>query len=501
VRDRNLNTTGGFTLANEGNRPVFVPAATIAPTTGAAPLAASRVDPTFAQVYEVSSRARSTNVQATAALNGFTGKGVIFNLSWTVARNRDQAAGGGFGGFGGGGFGGFGGPAQLFTGTATPGNPNVLAWAPGAQDVRHNVIGTITYPLHPSLEVTAITRATSGRPYTPIVQGDVNGDGARNDAAFVFAPASAADPVVSEGMRQLLAATPGAARECLTSQLGRVAGRNSCRGPWTPGLDLQLNYKPDRFGLKRRLTVSTLFVNPLVGLDQALHGGNNLRGWGQFAQPDPTLLAVRGFDATNRRYTYEVNQRFGNTRQAAQAFRQTFQVGFQVRYVFGQNPFGGFGGPGGGGGGGGGGPVQIFLGGAGGAAGGAGGAPGQAGPNFGGARLNPVAQIIDLRDSLGLDSAQVARLEPVRDSLAARNQKLAEALRAQIQRLGSNPDPAVVFSQVIRPRLGETRALVDQALEGGADDPHPRAVGQGAGRREGSGAPLLRRAGRPGGRP
>jgi hypothetical protein len=131
-----------------------------------------------------------------------------------------------------------------------------------------------------------------------------------------------------------------------------VAGRNSCRGPWTPGLDLQLNYKPDRFGLKRRLTVSTLFVNPLVGLDQALHGGNNLRGWGQFAQPDPTLLAVRGFDPTNRRYTYEVNQRFGNTRQAAQAFRQTFQVGFQVRYVFGQNPFGGFGGPGGGGGGG-----------------------------------------------------------------------------------------------------------------------------------------------------
>jgi hypothetical protein len=58
----------------------------------------------------------------------------------------------------------------------------------------------------------------------------------------------------------------------------------------------------------------------------------------------------------------------------------------------------------------------------------------------------------------------VARLEPVRDSLAARNQALAQSLRAQIQRLGSNPDPAVVFAQVIRPRLGQTRALLDQAL-------------------------------------
>jgi hypothetical protein len=134
VRDVNLATGGGFALADEGGRPVFVPAAAIAPATGAAPLFASRVDPRFAQVYEVASRYRSRNAQATAALNGFTGKGVIFNLSWTVARNRDQAAGGGFGGFGSfGGGGGFGGPAQLFTGTPTAGNPNALAWAPASR--------------------------------------------------------------------------------------------------------------------------------------------------------------------------------------------------------------------------------------------------------------------------------------------------------------------------------------------------------------------------------
>jgi hypothetical protein len=224
VRDVNLATGGGFALADEGGRPVFVPAAAIAPATGAAPLFASRVDPRFAQVYEVASRYRSRNAQATAALNGFTGKGVIFNLSWTVARNRDQAAGGGFGGFGSfGGGGGFGGPAQLFTGTPTAGNPNALAWAPGQQDVRHNVIGTVTYPVHPSFEVTAVARATSGRPYTPLVQGDVNGDGARNDAAFVFDPAAAADP------RWPPACASSSAR-CLTRR-ARASSRSSAAWP------------------------------------------------------------------------------------------------------------------------------------------------------------------------------------------------------------------------------------------------------------------------------
>ncbi|MDF1505530.1 carboxypeptidase regulatory-like domain-containing protein, partial [Roseisolibacter sp. H3M3-2] len=344
VRDLNLDTSAPeFALAAEGGRPVWVPAAAIVPATGASVITASRVDPRFAQVFEVGSRFRSRNAQATAALNGVTSRGMNFNLSYTLARTRDQASTG------------FGNPAGAFGQTPTAGDPNVRTLSTSDQDVRHNLIGTVTYPLHPSFEVTAVARATSGRPYTPTVSGDVNGDGSRNDAAFVFDPAQLAnDPALQAGLQRVLATTPEAARECLLSQMGRVASRNSCRGPWTPSLDLQLNYKPDHFGLKRRLTISTMFVNPLAGIDQLVHGADDLRGWGQFARPDATLLAVRGFDAANRRYVYEVNERFGSTRQQASAFRQTFQVGIQARYVYGQGGgFGGFGGFGGGGGGGG----------------------------------------------------------------------------------------------------------------------------------------------------
>ncbi len=453
VTDANLNTAAGsgFTLAQEGNRPVFVSPTAISPLTGATSLAASRRDAAFGQVLDVSSGLRSRNAQVTASLNGISSRGAIFNLSWTVARNRDQSSYA------------FGPPAFGYQQTPTRGNPNLLPFASADQDIRHNLIGTATFPLNPSFEVTGIGRLTSGAPYTPTVNGDVNGDGARNDAAFVFDPkAPGLDPALAAAMQQVLASAPSSARACLESQLGQVAGRNSCRGPWVPGLDVQFNYKPDRLGLQRRLTISATLLNTLAGLDQLFHGSSNLRGWGQQVRPDQTLLAINGFNPTTQTYSYTVNQRFGNTTGQASVFRQTFQLGIQARYVYGANPFGAFGfgggGPGGGGpggGGGGGGPLAGLL----------GGGQGGAAPSTAlAASLNPAAKLIDLRDSLGLDSAQVRKLEPVRDSLAARYQRFRTDLRAKVQKLGSNPDPAVIFS-TIRPDLARGRQLLEEAVQ------------------------------------
>jgi hypothetical protein len=424
----------------------------------------SRVDPRFAQVFEVSSAsARATCSDRRA--QRFTGRGVAFNLSYTIARNRDQSS------FG------FGGPAGGFSQTPTAGDPNVLGWAASDQDVRHNLIGTVTYPFTPSFEVTAITRATSGNPYTPVVQNDINGDGAAQRRGVRLRPVRvAADPALRAGWSGCWPPPPPAHASASRAQLGRVGRRaTAAAARGVPGLDLQLNYKPDRLGLKRRLTLSALLINPLAGLDQALHG-DDLRGWGQFVRPDPTLLAVRGFDAANRRYVYEVNERFGNVRQTAQAFRQTFQVGVQARYVYGQGGGffggfggGGFGGPGGGGGRGGpgggfgGGPGAIVIAGGPGGPGAPGAAAGDA-SEFAAARANPIARLIELRDSLQLDSAQVVRLEPVRDSLAARFAKLAEETRALIARQGNNPDQALVFA-AIRPKLAERRTAFEAALE------------------------------------
>jgi hypothetical protein len=78
-------------------------------------------------------------------------------------------------------------------------------------------------------------------------------------------------------MSRLLSSGAGATRECLRKQLGRIAERNSCAGPWVPSLDLQFNFRPAQLGLDGRLTISVLALNVLAGLDRLLHSTGKLR--------------------------------------------------------------------------------------------------------------------------------------------------------------------------------------------------------------------------------
>ena len=363
--DVNLRTTPQFSLSTEGDRPVFVNAATIVPFTGATSVLGSRLNSDFGQVLATGSDLSSDSRQATLSLGGITSKGAILNLSYTWSQTVDQGAtgaggGGAFGGFGGGG-GGFGGGGGGFGGFGSPttgGNPNIREWAPSDFDRRHTMVGTVTYPFNQAMELTAFARFSSGSPFTPTVGSDINGDGARNDRAFLFNPSAAADPAVAAGMQRLLENAPDVVRACLNTQLGSVAGRNSCRGPWQPSLDLQFNWRPNFLGLNRRLAISVLTVNALGGLDQLMHGSDNLRGWGQFRGTDNTLLYVRGFDPVAKAYTYEVNERFGANRAGQNGITVPFQLGVQARYTVGPDRFrdmirgmigGGGGGPPGGG--------------------------------------------------------------------------------------------------------------------------------------------------------
>ncbi|MFP5353668.1 MAG: carboxypeptidase regulatory-like domain-containing protein [Gemmatimonadota bacterium] len=454
--DVNLRSTPQFALAAEGGRPVYVDPVTIVPATGATSVLGSRLNGSFGQVLATGSDLSSDSRQVTASLGGITSKGAIFNFSYTWAQTFDQGAnglggGGPFGGmFGGGGGGSFGSPT-------TAGNPNVREWAPSNFDRRHTVVGTITYPFSQAIEVTAFGRMSSGSPFTPVVGSDINGDGARNDRAFLFDPSTAADPDVAAGMQYLLANAPDAVKSCLSSQLGSAAGRNSCRGPWQPSLDLQLNWRPNFLGLNRRLAISVLTVNTLGGLDQLLHGSDNLRGWGQFRGTDNTLLYVRGFDPVSKAYKYEVNERFGANRAGQNGITVPFQLGIQARYTLGPDRFRdmirgmiGGGGPGGRGGFGGmGAPGQPGA-----AAGAQGNAPGGApgGGFMGGMNANPVQSIIALKDSIALTAEQVAKLQPLSDSVAAKNKALGEEFQKLLKDAGANPDMGALFGR-LRPKL------------------------------------------------
>jgi hypothetical protein len=156
------------------------------------------------------------------------------------------------------------------------------------------------------------------------VQGDVNGDGRGGDRAYIPNPEIVSDPNLVAQLRTLLANGSLTARECVLANLGAVAPRNGCRGPWTQSLNIQWRPPmPRRWGY--RVTPNVYLQNVLAGIDQLVHG-NSLRGWGSPAAADPVLLVPRGFDATSRRFNYDVNPRFGDTRPARTSFRNPFRV-------------------------------------------------------------------------------------------------------------------------------------------------------------------------------
>jgi hypothetical protein len=165
----------------------------------------------------------------------------------------------------------------------------------------------------------------SGLPFTPIVQGDVNGDGRGGDRAFIPDPATAADAALGNQLKSLLSTGSPSARKCVLANLGVVASRNGCRGPWTESLNIQWRPRlPSK--LSGRVVPNVYLQNVLAGVDQALHGSNNLRGWGSQISPDPVLLVPRGFDASAKRFKYDVNPRFADTRAGRSFALDPFRI-------------------------------------------------------------------------------------------------------------------------------------------------------------------------------
>jgi hypothetical protein len=205
--------------------------------------------------------------------------------------------------------------------TSTGGDPLDVAWGRSSLDSRHQFVYTLTYNAFDLLRMSWYGTLRSGLPYTPSVTSDVNGDGYANDRAFIFDPSKTADTALAAGMRSLLANGSGSARDCLESQLSRIAGRNSCQGPWTSTANLTFSFNPVKVRMPQRATLSFQISNPLGAADALLHGDSHLHGWGQQFIPTSNLLFVRGFDPVSQQYKYEVNQRFGATAVAQNALR------------------------------------------------------------------------------------------------------------------------------------------------------------------------------------
>jgi hypothetical protein len=401
--DANFAALQQATLAGEGGRPLFVAPSLVVPGTGAISPLASRTDDAFGSVLVAASRGRSISTQARLVVDPDLPGRWQLRGAYVLGRIRER-----FNGF------------DRNTGA----DPRAFEWAAGDLDVRHQfqLQGGTWYK---RLSLTAFLDVTSGRPFTPLVSGDVNGDGnGFNDRAFVAT--GAGDPAAIAALRSLAATAPSFVRDCLGAAADRIAPRNGCRGPWEARMNLQLGLSiPRRGEFAENMQLSLFVENPLGGLDRLLHG-NDIRGWGARAAPDPVLLAVRGWDAQAQRFRYDVNPRFGTTDPRLSMIRAPFRVTLNLSVPFGPTF-----------------PEQQLsraL------RPGRGGIPG---PRPDSATLhtryarnvaNPIRAVLSERDSLLLTPEQVAKLEPLEREFAQQADSMWAALAAEFARYGDSYD-------------------------------------------------------------
>lgn len=217
--------------------------------------------------------------------------------------------------------------------TPTAGNPNVLGapgdeltgtWGAADFDRPHTFVVSGSARLPGDIEISGIWRTASGRPWTPIVDGDANADGRLgNDRAYIGLNLSFDNPAQDTVLlRQFLGRWP-----CLAEQEGRIASRNSCRNPRNTNVDLRLRRAfPTVRG--HQIEIVADFFNVLNVLQD---------NWGAnvgVAGSDTELLTVEGYTAATGTYRYSVNPSFGTLSDLTPFRTDQFQMQVGVRYSF-----------------------------------------------------------------------------------------------------------------------------------------------------------------------
>ncbi len=426
ITDLNFGGEQRFSLADEAARPVFVDPASIVPGTGAVASRNSRIHPEFARVTAIDSDLRSESRQLSMRLSPVRfSPNFSWSLAYVLSDVREQVRG--------------------FTNTA--GNPLSTEWGRSGGSSRHQIVYNLAYNFFDFVRVSWFGQFRSGTPFTPMVAGDVNGDGYSNDRAFIFDPATA-DAALAAGMRNLLDRGSPEARECLASQIGRLAGRNSCRGPWYSTASMNIRFNPLKVRMPHRASLSFSLSNPLGAADLLLNGSGKLRGWGQPAPVDPQLLYVRGFDPAAQRFRYEVNERFGGTNRAVSGMRIPVTLTAMLRFDLGPmrerqlltqqldrgRRTGGTRIP-----------EAMFR-----------------GMYNGGGLLNPMATILRQQDSLRLTAAQADSIAVMNRAYTVRTDAIWRPIAKEFAELPDNYDRDAVYDRYMRAR-GETIDLLSKA--------------------------------------
>jgi hypothetical protein len=223
--------------------------------------------------------------------------------------------------------------ASLFTPVKNDPRDLSGSWGPSDLDFRHKVSVYGELPSWRGVRIGARYVGNTGRPFSLVVNGDINGDGySGNDLAFVFDPNDpSTPPAIAASMQRVLDNEESVARDYVRRSLSRIADRNGGHAPWVGRMDVRAAFT---LPLGDRSVELTADVFNFLNLLDSDWGGQALLPQGisasnPISQQLP-LLNVVGFDQATRRYTYTVNESVGVLRTRG----DPYQIQLGARYQF-----------------------------------------------------------------------------------------------------------------------------------------------------------------------
>lgn len=300
--DRNMADEPFFRLANEGNRGVFVPAASM-PANGAGDWLQGRKSTKFGRVLELNSEGKINNFAFVADATYQYFKDGEITVSYTYNDTKDNTSYNG-----------------NVANTATlslpvkddPRNLSLMSYSDN--QFRHKVVFYGSLPSFWGISVGVRYSGIGGTRYTLLSGGNTNGDfvSNSNDLAFVF---DRNDPTVPENVRKGLQAildNPDASqsiKDYIVKNSGKIAERNGGINGFYGVFDLRANKKFKLFG-SHAIEVSADIFNVANLLNKEWGRNKSLGSQSLYALGIPasgTTPAVPNFDKTKNQFVYRVN--------------------------------------------------------------------------------------------------------------------------------------------------------------------------------------------------
>jgi hypothetical protein len=322
--DRNMAIQPYFTLANEGNRGVFVPLSTM-PSNGAGDWLQGRISQKLGRVLELNSKGKVNQYAVVLDATYQYFKDGEINISYTWNDTKDNTSYNG-----------------NVANTATLSLPvkddprDLSAISYSDNHFRHKVVIYGNLPTFYGFNLGFRYSGISGTRYSLLSGANTNADfvAGTNDLAFIFDRNDANVPQNIRTGIQAILDNPAASqsfKDYLMNYSGKIAERNGGINGFYGTFDLRLT-KRIKFSKSHSVELSADLFN-VANYTKNTRGVNESLGTqALYALGIPatsTTPAIAGFDKTNQRYVYRVNSS-GLSNKSGNPYQ--FQLG--VRYAF-----------------------------------------------------------------------------------------------------------------------------------------------------------------------